>query len=344
MKPLNEQIESIKSLFKSDVEKAQTLQDLEHIRITYLGRSGNISQLMDHLKSMPAEDKRIYGPLIQEFKTYAQSEFDEQRNRLQAQLDQRIQLQKEHFDVTATHFRPLKGSLHVYTQIIQRLEDIFVSMGYEIADGPEVENEYYNFTAVNVPEHHPARDMQDTFWINYPHTLLRTHTTPIQVRTMQSQKPPIAIFAPGRVYRSEQTDASHEFNFTQGEAMFIDKNVSMANLLATTRIFLQKIFDKKDLDIRVRPNYYPFVEPGIDVDCSCLFCKQGCSVCKHSGWIELMGAGLVHPTVLRNGGIDPTIYSGFALGFGVERLAMLAYGINDIRLFHSSKIPFLKQF
>lgn len=344
MKSLKEQIEVIRSSFETDLKSAQSLQDLERVRITYLGRSGSIAQLMDHLKIMPAEEKRSYGPLIQELKNSAQTLFDDQKKQLQDQLDQRAQLQKEHFDVTATHYHPLAGSLHVYTHIIQRLEDIFISMGYEIMDGPEVENEFYNFTAVNVPENHPARDMQDTFWINYPHTLLRTHTTSVQVHTMENRKPPIAIFAPGRVYRSEQTDASHDFMFTQGEAMFIDKNVSMANLLATTRTFLQNIFDKKDLDIRVRPNYYPFVEPGIDIDGSCPFCKNGCSVCKHTGWIELMGAGLVHPTVLRNGGIDPDIYSGFALGFGIERLAFITYGINDIRLFHSSKIPFLAQF
>ena len=197
MKPLKEQIELVRSAFYQAIQTAHNLHDLEQIRISYLGRSGSIAHLMDQLKAMPAEEKRTYGPLIQEFKNAAQETFDEHKNRLQHQLDQRAQLQKEHFDVTATRHHPLTGSLHVYTHIIEQLEDIFISMGYTLADGPEVENDYYNFTAVNVPENHPARDMQDTFWIHHPHSLLRTHTTSVQVHTMEKQTPPYCNICPG---------------------------------------------------------------------------------------------------------------------------------------------------
>ena len=218
-------------------------------------------------------------------------------------------------------------------------------MGYDIADGPEVETDFYNFQALNIPADHPARDMHDTFWLTTPSLLLRTHTSPVQIRAMEHKPLPLAIFAPGRTFRNEATDASHLFMFTQGEGLVIDKNISIANLLATARAFLQAFFEKEDLHIRARPGYFPFVEPGIEIDASCPFCSgKGCSPCKKTGWIELLGAGLVHPNVLKAGGIDPQEYSGFAFGFGIERLAMIKYGINDVRLFHSSKLPFLRQF
>jgi len=217
-------------------------------------------------------------------------------------------------------------------------------MGFERADGPEIETDYYNFEALNIPEDHPARDMHDTFWLTLPNMLLRTHTSTVQIRAMEQRDKPLAIFAPGRAYRNEETDASHDFMFTQLETLLIDKNVSMANLLATAKTFLQKIFNKQNLEIRVRPGYFPFVEPGVEIDAQCPFCTQGCSVCKKTRWIELLGAGLVHPNVLKYGGVDTDIYSGFAFGLGIERLAMIKHGITDIRLFHQNKESFLKQF
>jgi phenylalanyl-tRNA synthetase alpha chain len=217
-------------------------------------------------------------------------------------------------------------------------------MGWHIADGPEVETDYYNFTALNIPDEHPAREMHDTFWLDVPGMLMRTHTSTVQIHTMKKKELPLAVFAPGRCYRNEATDASHDFMFTQGEGLVIDKNISIANLLAIAQTFLQEFFEKKDLKIRARPGYFPFVEPAIEIDASCPFCKNGCSVCKKTTWIELLGSGLVHPNVLRHGNINPDLYRGCAFGFGMERLAMVKYGINDIRLFHSSKLQFLDQF
>ena len=204
--------------------------------------------------------------------------------------------------------------MHIYTKVIELVEDVFVGMGYEIADGPEVETDFYNFSALNIPTDHPARDMHDTFWINYPNLLMRTHTSTVQIHTMETKKLPLAIFAPGRVYRNEAIDASHEFNFTQVEGLLVDKDISVANLLATAQIFLRALFERDDLKIRSRPGYFPFVEPGIEIDVQCPFCATGCSTCKYTTWIELLGAGLVHPNVLTCCGINSELYSGFAFG------------------------------
>jgi len=211
-------------------------------------------------------------------------------------------------------------------------------------DGPEVETSHYNFEALNIPADHPARDMQDTFWLTLPGRLLRTQTSNVEIRTMEQQKPPFAIVSPGRVYRNEATDASHDFMFTQLECLVVDKHVSLSNLLGTVQLFLQRVFGREDLKIRARPGYFPFVEPGVEIDASCLFCTHGCSICKKTTWIELLGSGLTHPNVLRACNLDPEEYTGFAFGMGIERLAMLKYGITDIRLFHSGSLAFLKQF
>ncbi|HSW73609.1 MAG TPA: phenylalanine--tRNA ligase subunit alpha, partial [Candidatus Limnocylindria bacterium] len=300
--------------------------------------------IMEQLKSLPIEDKRVMGPVLNEFKAWATQEYQKAETTLAQRQSEQAIAQQKYFDVTTYKLNPPVGRLHIYTQIIQQLQDIFMSMGWAIADGPEIENERYNFTALNIPTDHPAREMHDTFWLNVPDLLMRTHTSSVQIHTMEKHNLPLAVFAPGRTYRNEATDASHDFMFTQGEGLMIDKNISLAHLLATAQAFLQAFFEIKDLKIRVRPGYFPFVEPGIEIDCSCPFCTTGCSVCKKTTWIELLGAGLVHPNVLRFCGIDPEVYSGFAFGFGVERLAMIKYGITDIRLFHSSKISFLDQF
>ena len=328
----------------NQASKNDQIEQLEQIRINFLGRNGSITELTKLMKDLSPDEKRIFGPQIQELKQFAHDAHAHavtEHARLQEQAEQN---QHKQFDVTAYTPEAVQGSLHVYTRIIDEISSILIRMGYARVKGPEVEQEYYNFEALNIPKDHPARDMQDTFWLTIPGMLLRTQTSAVQARAMQEFGAPLAIFAPGRVYRHEQTDASHDSVFTQIECMLIDTDISMGNLLATAQTFLRAIFDRSDLKIRVRPSYFPFVEPGIEVDISCPFCSKGCSVCKKTTWIELGGGGLVHPNVLRAGNIDPTKYAGFAFGLGIERLAMIKYGINDIRLFHSDKIGFLEQF
>lgn len=343
MTDLKQTIESLKQQLTTALAHISTLEALEELRVAFVGRSGHTAHLMNRLKELSLEDKRTAGPLLNEFKATIEHLLTEKRTVLeQAALADKT-ARAASFDVTAG-LDTQGGSLHIFTHLVDELNDIFISMGYAIADGPEVETDYYNFQALNIPESHPARDLQDTFWLDIPGLLLRTHTSSVQIRTMEQHKPPLAVFVPGRVYRCEATDASHDFMFMQAEVFFVDKNVSMGNLLATAQTFLQRFFNKKDLEIRVRPNYYPFVEPGIDIDASCPFCASGCSVCKYTRWIEILGAGLVHPNVLKYCGIDPNIYSGFAFGTGLERLAMIKYGINDIRLFRGTSLNFLRQF
>ena len=344
MKNLKEKIEIFKKSFTKQLHSAKTQEQLEQVRIAFLGRKGEIVTLMANMKSLPIEDKRIFGPLLNELKKLTEQTLSDKKKQLTTTSYKKATNKKKDFDVSAYKPDAHASSLHIYTHVMERLKDIFISMGYDIADGPQAETDYFNFQALNIPQDHPARDMQDTFWLNVPNMLLRTHTSPIQVREMKEKGAPIALAALGTVYRNEATDASHEFMFNQIEGLFVDKNVSMANLLATVKTFLRELFEKDDLNIRVRPSYFPFVEPGVEIDCSCPFCKKGCSVCSQTTWIELMGAGLVHPEVLKHGGIDTKIYSGFAFGCGIERIAMIKYGINDIRLFHSNSVDFLKQF
>lgn len=341
---LKDKINSLADLFAQQLAEATNETALEKVRVDFLGRSGHLTDLMTALKELSLEEKKEFGPLLNQLKQNLQSAFDARKQQLQAGNANKDELAQKNFDVTAYKINTPHGSLHIYTQLLQEIENIFISMGFAVVDGPEVETDRYNFEALNIPSNHPARDLQDTFWLNTPGMLLRTHTSSVQAHAMESMKLPLAIFAPGRCYRNEATDATHDFMFTQGECMVIDKNISIANLLATAKTFLQHFFNKEDLKIRVRPGYFPFVEPGLEIDASCPFCTTGCSVCKKTTWIELLGSGLVHPNVLRASGIDPEIYSGFAFGFGIERLAMVKYKITDIRLFHSSKIGFLEQF
>ncbi|HVW99857.1 MAG TPA: phenylalanine--tRNA ligase subunit alpha [Candidatus Babeliaceae bacterium] len=336
-------LQQFKEQFLKALEQAATEGDLEQLRLIYLSRHGLLAGLMDQLKSMQLEEKKIYGPAYNKLKQELMSVFEEKKREIiQAKITQE-QERLINFDVTAYYERP-QGSLHPLTLVVEALEDVFMAMGFAIADGPEVETPFFNFEALNIPEHHPARELQDTFWLKTTPFLLRTHTSSVQIHALLEQKPPVALAAPGRVYRSEATDATHDFMFMQCEGLFVDKDVSMGNLIATLKVFLRKVLERENLRIRVRPSYFPFVEPGIEVDISCLFCKHGCSICKKTNWIELGGAGLVHPHVLRSCNIDPTVYNGFAFGFGIERIAMLKYGINDIRLFRSNKVEFLKQF
>ncbi|OQA36142.1 MAG: Phenylalanine--tRNA ligase alpha subunit [Candidatus Dependentiae bacterium ADurb.Bin331] len=343
MKSLQAALNEFKSTFSTALQSASDEQALEHVRTTFLSRKGHLSALMEQLKNLSIEEKRTFGPLLNELKQWSEETFTIHKEQL-IKSQQNAELAKQqHFDVTATMPGTLRGSLHPLTHIKQQVENIFISMGYQIADGPEVETDYYNFESLNIPADHPARDMWDTFWLDIPSLLLRTHTSPVQVHAMEKKQLPLAVIAPGRCYRHEATDATHDFLFMQLEGLVIDTNISMSNLLATCKAFLQAIF-KKDLKMRVRPSYFPFTEPSIEIDITCPFCTSGCSVCKFSRWIEICGAGLVHPRVLQAAGIDTEKYSGFAFGFGLTRLAMLTYSINDIRLLHSGKIEFLEQF
>lgn len=344
MKHLLQAVNIIKEELTSALITIINETSLESIRVAFLGRKGKIANLMEQLKDLPVEEKKIIGPILNQLKTDIQEQLNIQTTLLQKKnTDQKNILQKN-FDVSAYKYCELKGTSHIYTQIIAELEDIFISMGYDIADGPEVENEYYNFESLNIPADHPARDAQDSFFLEQKGILLRTQCSNVQARAMETYPIPIAIFSPGRVYRKEATDQTHDFLFTQAEILLVNKNISISNLLATAHTFLKKIFENEALEIRVRPGFFPFVEPGLEIDASCTFCKTGCSICKHTGWIELLGTGMVHPNVLRSSGIDPTVYSGFAFGMGIERIAMIKYAIHDIRLFHSSKIKFLDQF
>lgn len=344
MKNLLQKIEQITQERTTVIASIKTEHDVEAARIAFLGRKGKIATIMEHLKTLSIEDKKIFGPALNQLKTETQTLLDTRALEIQEKTSAAANALQENFDVSAYRLKELKGTTHIYTQIIEDLENVFISMGYDIIDGPEAETEYNNFETLNIPANHPAREEEDSFFLKHNNMLLRTQTSSVQARAMQNSTPPIAFFSPGRVYRKEATDQTHDFLFTQAEGLLIDKNISVSNLLATARTFLQKIFEKDDLDIRVRPGYFPFVEPGLEIDASCPFCKNGCSVCKRTGWIELLGSGLVHPNVLKAGNIDPNVYSGFAFGMGIERIAMIKYGIHDIRLFHSSKINFLDQF
>ena len=334
-------IEELKQDLIQSLQKIKNETDLEAFRIQHLSRQGTIAQLFDNLKNITSEEKRLLGPTLNQLKQNLQSLFDEKKEICFQTGIKADQEKQKHFDVSLSKCTN-HGSLHPYTHITRRIEQIFISMGFAVVDGPELETEFFNFTALNVSQNHPAREDSDTFWIDEKF-VIRTQTSPTQIRTMLTQKPPIAIIAPGRVARNEAQDASHDFMFSQIEGMMIDKDISIAHLLATLKTFLTQFFEQ-DINIRLRPGYFPFVEPGLEVDASCPFCTQGCSTCKRTRWIELGGSGLIHPNVLKAGGIDPTIYSGFAFGLGLDRLTMLKYNISDVRLLRSSNINFLKQF
>lgn len=343
MESLSTALEHTKQELIQALKQAHNSHDLEKVRVHFLGRQGKIAALMGKLKTLSSDEKRLFGPQLNALKNFAEKAYTEKLQAFEKAQAEHAKAQQKYFDVTAYKPQELKPKLHVYTQIIEELENIFISMGYTIADGPEVETDFYNFEALNIPSDHPARDMHDTFWINDT-DLLRTHTSTVQIHNMQHQQPPLAIASVGRVFRCEATDASHEFMFTQYEGLFVGKDISLADLVGTLKTFLRTFFKKNDLDIRVRPGFFPFVEPGLEIDASCPFCSDGCGICKHTGWIELLGAGLVHPNVLEYCGVNAQEYTGFAFGGGVERLAGIKYGINDVRLFHSTKIAFLDQF
>ena len=319
-----------------------TADELETIRVEVLGRKGKLAEVSKDMGKLSPEQRGVVGKLLNAAKQSLEETLTTRQNAFAAAA-LAARLEREWLDLTVPAPGPGLGSLHPLTQIQAEIEDLFVSLGFTVLDGPEVETEFNNFDALNIPPDHPARDMQDTFWLSNGH-LLRTHTSPVQVRGMKKLGPPLRMIAPGRVFRNEEVDASHEHTFYQLEGMMVDKDVSVAHLIYFMKTLLSAIF-KRDVTVRLRPGYFPFVEPGFELDIQCLICNGvGCPVCKHSGWVELLPCGLVHPNVLRLGGIDPEEYSGFAFGLGLTRLVMMRYSIDDIRQLQGGDLRFLTQF
>ncbi len=324
------------------IVSAETQEALEAVRVEVLGRKGALAAFSKELGRLAPEQRAEAGKALNAAKQELEAAIERRQMVFErAALDRRVDA--EWLDLTLPAPGPRPGSLHPVTLIQQEIEDLFLSLGFRVLDGPEVETEYHNFDALNIPPHHPARDMQDTFWLDGGR-LLRTHTSPVQVRGMEQFRPPLRMIAPGRVFRNEEVDASHEHTFYQVEGMMIDRDVSVAHLIYFMQTLLRRIF-RREVTVRLRPGYFPFVEPGFELDIGCLICGgEGCPVCKQSGWVELMPCGLVHPNVLRMSGVDPEEWNGFAFGLGLTRLAMMRYGIDDIRMLQSGDLRFLTQF
>jgi len=340
MKELNELIQTI----ETKIEEAESLRDLAELKAQYLGKKSPMASLMQKMRDLQDEERRAFGKEVNLTKTKAESLFEAKRVLLEeAQI--RIKLESEAIDVTLPGRKLGLGAKHLVSQIIEEFEDLFVGMGYTVEEGPEIELDKYNFEMLNLPKDHPARDMQDSFYIS-DELLLRTHTSPVQVRTMLKNKDhkPFKIICPGKVYRNDDDDPTHSHQFTQIEALVVDHNVTLADLKGTLLIIARKMFGDKR-QIRLRPSFFPFTEPSVEVDVSCHRCDGvGCSLCKGTGWIEILGAGMVNNNVLKAAGYDPDLFQGFALGMGVERIAMLKYGIDDIRLFFTNDLRFNRQF
>ncbi len=338
---LRQQIEAIREEIK---ENSKLLESSKHVyeqRKVFLdNKSGKISALMKEMKNIAAEDRAEYGKNVNELKQWALEQFDE-LDRMMKEKELKARYEREKQDVTEPPKMRYQGNLHPVTQMRETLIDIFEGMGFEIYEGTEIENDYYNFTALNTPADHPARDMQDTFYLS-PEFLLRTQTSSGQIHVMENKKPPIKILSPGKVFRSDD-DATHSPMFSQMEGLVVDKNITLCDLKGSLELFAQKIFGE-GTTTRLRPSYFPFTEPSVEVDCSCFACGgKGCNLCKGTGWIEVLGAGVVNKKVLENCGIDSEEYSGFAFGIGIERATMLKYGINNIKLLYESDIDVLKQ-
>lgn len=327
---------------RAAIESAQDVQALDEVRVHFLGKKGVITALLKGLGQLPPEERPKAGERINEAKQVLSDELEARRKTLkEAELDAR--LARERIDVTLPGRGEPTGGLHPVTRTLERIESLFAHIGFDVAVGPEIEDDYHNFEALNIPAHHPARGMADTFYFDASR-LLRTHTSPVQVRTMKEQAPPIRIVCPGRVYRSD-SDLTHTPMFHQVEGLLVDEGVSFADLKGTIEDFLKAFFERETLSVRFRPSYFPFTEPSAEVDIQCVMCGgEGCRVCSHSGWLEVMGCGMVHPEVFGHSGIDAERYTGFAFGMGVERLTMLRYGVNDLRLFFENDLRFLRQF
>ena len=337
---MKEKLQKIKEEALSQINSDNA--DLEQIRIQYLGKKGELTSVLRGMGALTAEERPVVGQIANEVRAEIENAL-----KIKAEAQKAAELERklatEKIDVTLPSNVAAPGKLHPLTQVQRTIEDIFIGMGFSIAEGPEVEYDYYNFQALNIPENHPARDTQDTFYIT-ENILLRSQTSPVQVRTMEKQKPPIRVISPGRVYRSDAVDATHSPLFHQVEGLVVDKGITMGDLKGMLETFAKTLFGN-ETRLRFRPHHFPFTEPSAEVDVSCFVCGgKGCRVCKNEGWIEILGAGMVHPYVLSNCGIDPDEYSGFAFGMGVERIAMKYYGIDDMRLLYENDTRFLEQF
>ncbi len=326
------------------VAAASELKELNEVRVAYLGKKGPITEVLRGMGKLSAEERPKIGALANDVREAIATKIEEKQKALETAAVN-AKLATETIDVTLPGRPVNKGNHHPLTRVVEEIEDLFIGMGYTVAEGPEVESDYYNFEALNLPKSHPARDMQDSFYIT-DEILMRTHTSPVQARTMEKHKGqgPVKIICPGKVYRRDNDDATHSHQFQQIEGLVIDENISMSDLKGTLDVFAKKVFGQ-DREIRLRPSFFPFTEPSVEVDISCKICGgKGCSVCKQTGWIEVLGGGIVHPNVLEMAGFDSKKYSGFAFGIGVERIAMLKYGVDDIRHFYTNDVRFLKQF
>ncbi len=334
-------IEEILTQALQELAHAKDLNQLDQVRVNYLGKKGVFTEQMKELGKLEPEQRRTAGQVINTVKNSFQEALDAPKISLEAEQLQ-ARLASECVDVTLPGRGQTTSGLHPVTITLRRIAKIFASVGFDVVEGPEIEDDYHNFGALNIPEHHPARAMHDTFYFD-PHTVLRTHTSPVQIRVMESEQPPLKVIAPGRVYRCD-SDLTHTPMFHQVEGFLVDKDVSFADLKGVVFEFLRAFFEK-DIQVRFRPSYFPFTEPSAEVDIECVICDgQGCRVCSHTGWLEVMGCGMIHPEVFKSVKIDHQQFSGFAFGMGVERLAMLRYGINDLRMFFENDLKFLQQF
>ncbi len=339
---MKEQLNKIKQTAEEQLAAAAELSALEELRIKYLGKKGELTAVLKGMGGLTPEERPLIGQLANEVRSFIENALEAKKSQFEAELEAK-KLAGETIDVTMPGNASAIGKKHPLTAVLDDLKNIFIGMGFSIVEGPEVELDYYNFEALNIPKDHPARDTQDTFYID-DNVVLRTQTSPVQIRTMEKQKPPIRIISPGRVYRSDAVDATHSPVFHQIEGLVIDKNVTMADLKGTLEIFVKKLYGE-ETRLRFRPHHFPFTEPSAEVDISCFNCGgEGCRICKGEGWIEILGCGMVHPKVLTTCGIDPEEYSGFAFGIGLERVAMFRYDIDDMRLLYENDMRFLKQF
>lgn len=342
---LQNQLETLKTETLEKISAAQNLAELNQIRVETLGKKGPITEVLRGMKDLSPEERPKVGAFANEIRDELTAEIEKQKALLEeAALNDA--LAKETLDVTLPGKTVKQGTRHILTQVMEEIEDVFLGMGYSIIEGYEVESDHYNFERMNLPKDHPARDMQDTFYISED-ILIRTHTSPVQARTMEQHdfsKGALRMISPGKVFRRDTDDATHSHQFHQIEGLVVDKGITMADLKGTLEVMVQALFGA-ERKIRLRPSYFPFTEPSVEVDVSCFKCGgKGCNVCKYTGWIEILGAGMVHPDVLKMSGIDPEVYSGFAFGIGPDRVAMLRYGVNDIRNFYLNDVRFLEQF
>ena len=340
-----DKIEEIRNLVQEKIGKVNSLEELNNLKVEFLGKKGLITEVNSMIKDIPNDEKKEFGMRVNEVRNL----FNDNYNRLKEKFENDIlnkKLESESIDVTLPSTKISMGSANILEKVIEEIEELLISMGYDVVDGPEIEEDKYNFEMLNIPKGHPARDAQDTFYIEGEEILLRSQTSPVQVRTMLKGegKMPIRMICPGKTYRRDDDDATHSHQFMQIEGLLVDKDISLSDLKGTIDVIVKKLFGD-EVETRFRPSYYQFTEPSVEVDISCFNCGgKGCSICKNTGWITVAGAGIVHPNVLRMGGYDPDVWSGFAFGFGAERMAMLKYGINDIRVFYNTNLKELRTF